>query len=219
MIDSYRHKGMRRRLLEKLREKGIKDQRVLDAMNQIPRHFFMDKAFEEIAYDDRAFPIGFEQTISQPYTVAFMSELLDLSPGMKVLEVGTGSGYQAAVLSLMGAEVHSIERFAKLSQAAAQMLDKLQIANVQLYSGDGYQGLKDEAPFDRIIVTAGAPYLPEALKTQLKPGGVMVIPIGEGAVQKMHRIVYQAASQWQDTILGDFKFVPMLGGMGDELER
>ena len=214
MIDSYRHKGMRRRLLDKLRDKGIHDERVLASMNQIPRHFFLDKAFEEIAYDDRAFPIDAEQTISQPYTVAYMTQLLDLSPGMKVLEIGTGSAYQAAVLARMGAEVHSIERYEKLSLSASKMLAKLHINGINLYTGDGFQGLIAEAPFDRIIVTAGAPYLPEALKQQLKPNGILVIPIGDGAVQQMHRIVYSGINEWQDTILGDFKFVPMLGGLG-----
>ncbi len=179
MEDSYRHKGLRRNLLAQLRLKGIKNEDVLEAMEAVPRHFFMSSAFLKFAYEDKAFPIGADQTISQPYTVAFQTSILNVSAGMKVLEIGTGSGYQTAVLLEIGAVVYSIERQNKLFKKAVNFFKKQKYAPKKLIFGDGYIGLETEAPFDGIVVTAGAPFVPKPLLAQLKIGGKLVIPVGD----------------------------------------
>ncbi len=209
MEDSFRHQGLRKQLIEQLANKGIKNIEVLEAMNKIPRHLFLDNAFVNFAYQDKAFPIGSEQTISQPYTVAFQSELLDIKPYEKVLEVGTGSGYQAAVLSLLEAEVYTIERQRKLFVKTKKFLPQLGY-NCMFVYGDGYKGLPNFAPFDKIIITCGAPFIPKDLLAQLKVGGRMVAPIGEGEVQVMHLIEKISETENKITTHGEFSFVPML---------
>ena len=186
--DSYRHKGLRKQLVDGLRQKGISDERVLDAINAIPRHFFLDSAFDKVAYEDKAFPIAEGQTISQPYTVAYQSQLLEVRPHEKVLEIGTGSGYQAIVLAEIGALVFTIERQKKLFDEHRQFILRARYPNIKYFYGDGFEGLPTFAPFDKIIVTAAAPYIPPKLLDQLKIGGKMVIPVGEGAVQRMLRL-------------------------------
>jgi protein-L-isoaspartate(D-aspartate) O-methyltransferase len=213
MKDTYRHQGLRKRLIAELRKKGITDELVLSAMSQLPRHVFLEKAFEEWAYQDKAFPIGCEQTISQPYTVAFQSSLLEVEKRQKILEIGTGSGYQAAVLSLMGGRVFTIERHKPLYLKAKQTLAGLGLGGIRFYHRDGYKGLPEFAPFDRIIVTAGAPEVPEALKVQLKIGGKLVIPVGEKH-QRMMRICRRSENEWIEEDFGDFRFVPFLPGVG-----
>ena len=209
MLDSFRHQGMRKQLVDHLKEKGIKDQNILGAINTIPRHQFLDTAFVNFAYQDKAFPIGSGQTISQPFTVAFQSQLLDLKPNEKVLEVGTGSGYQAAVLSLLGAEVFTIERQRDLFLKTKEFLPKLGYNCMFIY-GDGYKGLPKFAPFDKIIVTCGAPSIPSDLLSQLKVGGKMVVPVGEGSIQEMHLIEKISLDEEKITKHGKFSFVPML---------
>lgn len=196
--------------MELLRTKGIEDENVLNAINKIPRHFFIDSAFEEFAYKDMAFPIGAGQTISHPYTVAAQSSLLHLSQGEKVLEIGTGSGYQAAVLVAMGAEVYTIERQKELFDFSQKMFKKLKIQPKYATYGDGYKGLPSFAPFDRIIVTAGSSSIPSALLKQLKIGGIMVIPVGEENTQVMTAILRLGENQFEKTEFGDCLFVPML---------
>jgi protein-L-isoaspartate(D-aspartate) O-methyltransferase len=210
--DTYRHQGMRRQLIEALRERGICDERVLEAMGTIPRHYFLDKAFEEWAYQDKPFPIGAGQTISQPYTVAFMTELLEVRKRDKVLEVGTGSGYQAAVLALIGARVFSVERQKALYATAKTLLASMGLSRIRLFLRDGYKGLPEFAPFDRIIVTAGAPVIPEALKEQLAIGGIMVIPVGSD-YQTMYKITRVSETDYREEEKGIFRFVPFLGGI------
>lgn len=207
--DTYRHKGLRKKLVDLLREKGIDDERVLEAINQVPRHLFMDNAFINFAYKDQAFPIGADQTISQPYTVAYQSQLLEVKPKEKVLEIGTGSGYQCSVLLELGAKVFSIERHRSLHLKAKRMLNELGYFP-KLFFGDGYKGLPAFAPFDKIIITAAAPYVPEDLKSQLKVGGMMVIPLGEGESQKMQRLIKKSEIEFDVEVYGDFSFVPML---------
>lgn len=208
--DDFRHQGLRRRLVELLKEKGISDPAVLKAIGEVPRHLFIDdSAFLELAYQDIAFPIGCGQTISQPYTVAFQSELLGIRPGMKVLEIGTGSGYQTAVLVKMGCKVFSIERHRPLYLRTKERLAQMGL-KANLYHGDGYLGLPKEAPFDRVLVTCGAPYVPEHLPLQLKPDGVMVVPVGEGEQQRMLKLVHRPDGELSMTDLGAFRFVPML---------
>jgi protein-L-isoaspartate(D-aspartate) O-methyltransferase len=199
-------------LVEELRKRGISDAQVLKAIGEIPRHFFLDKAFEEWAYKDVPFPIESNQTISQPYTVAFQSSLLCVKQGDKILEVGTGSGYQASVLSQMGAKVYSIERQKKLHSITSQFLPTIGFGNIRLLLGDGYMGSQRFAPFDKILVTAGATYVPDALIQQLKVGGVLVIPVGD-KVQKMLRITKISESQVETENFGDFRFVPFLKGV------
>jgi protein-L-isoaspartate(D-aspartate) O-methyltransferase len=211
VTDTYRHKGMRRKLIETLRRKGIRDERVLEAMEKLPRHFFLDKAFEERAYEDNPFPIGNEQTISQPYTVAFQTELLDVQKRMKVLEIGTGSGYQAAVIALMGGRVYTIERFEALHRKAKSLLETIGLRNIRCFYRDGNKGLPEFAPFDRIIVTAGAVEVPDTLRQQLAIGGILVIPVGV-EVQHMLRIRRISVSEFVTEDTGDFKFVPFLPG-------
>ena len=208
--DTYRHKGLRKSLVKTLEEKGIKDSRVLEAILKIPRHYFLDNAFVELAYQDKAFPIGSGQTISQPYTVALQTELLELKKGEKVLEIGTGSGYQTAVLLELGVKVFSIERQRKLFHKAKVILDELGY-RPKLFYGDGFKGQPAFAPFDKIIITAGAPEIPSELIEQLKPGGIMVVPITEGAHQVMHRIIISKdGGEVIKEEHGMFKFVPML---------
>jgi len=210
--DTYRHKGLRRQLVDVIRYKGISDERILDAILHIPRHFFMDSAFDKIAYEDRAFPIAENQTISQPYTVAYQTQLLDIKPHEKVLEVGTGSAYQASVLCELGAQVYSIERQKKLFEANKAFPYLKKYTGLKLFYGDGYEGLPTYAPFDKIIVTAAAPFIPERLVEQLKPGGKMVIPVGEGHVQRMVRLSKSPSGELSQEEFDNFSFVPMIVG-------
>jgi len=209
MTDSFRHQGLRKQLVEQLASKGISNLEVLNAMNKIPRHLFMDNAFVNFAYQDKAFPIGAGQTISQPFTVAFQSQLLQIKPYEKVLEVGTGSGYQAAVLTLLEADVYTIERQRELFVKTKKFLPQLGYKCMFVY-GDGYKGMPKFAPFDKIIITCGAPFIPEDLVAQLKVGGRMVAPIGERDVQVMHLIEKISATETRITTHGEFSFVPML---------
>lgn len=212
MQDSYRHKGMRKRLVDDLRRRGITDERVLAAIQAVPRHLFLEKAFEEHAYEDKPFPIGFGQTISQPFTVAYQTVLLDVQPGDRILEIGSGSGYQAAVLAALGARVYTIERQEGLYLAAKELLARLGYGKIRCFFGDGTKGLPDFAPYDKIIVTAGAPIVPEALKNQLRLGGRLVIPVGE-EVQYMYRITRLSDLEYQEEMLDAFRFVPFLEGV------
>ncbi len=210
--DTYQHKGMRKNLVKSIQLKGITDERVLDAMLEVPRHFFLDSVFDDRAYEDRAFPIEAGQTISQPYTVAYQSQLLELKPFLKVLEIGTGSAYQAVVLAEMGVQVFTIERQKKLfdNNKRFDLLKKYH--NIKFFYGDGYEGLPSFAPFDRVLITAAAPEIPPKLLQQLKPGGLMVIPLGAGEVQQMMRITKLSGTDWKEEIFDQFSFVPMLGG-------
>lgn len=209
MTDLPRHQGQRNKLVKLLINKGIRDAEVLRAISRVPRHQFIDSSFEEFAYQDKAFPIAAGQTISQPYTVAFQSSLLQVAPGMKVLEIGTGSGYQAAVLHLMGAKLHSIERQKELFDITSKLLLRQFGYNMLLKYGDGFAGLPTYAPFDRIIVTCGAPEVPLELVKQLKPGGRMVIPVGQGS-QLMKLVEKSPQGRVTVTDYGEFRFVPML---------
>lgn len=217
MKDTYLHKGLRHQLMEQLRRKGIHDEKVLQIMEDLPRHFFLDNAFAEKAYEDKAFPIGKEQTISQPYTVAFMTQELKVEKRQKVLEIGTGSGYQAVILRLLGARVFTIERQTALFEKTTKLLKTLKYTQIRCYLRDGYKGLPEMAPFDRIIVTAGAPEVPTALLQQLAIGGLMVIPVGL-EVQNMLRITRTAEDQWQEEALGQFRFVPFIEGINPDKE-
>lgn len=212
--DSFRHQGLRKNLVKELQRKGISDPRILQAFMDIPRHFFLDDAFADWAYKDVPFKIEADQTISQPYTVAFMTMLLDVKPKDRIFEVGTGSGFQAAVLSYLGAKVYSIERQATLHDSTQELLEKLGFDKIRLLYGDGYKGYLRFAPFDKIIVTAGAPYIPQDLLDQLAIGGIMVIPVDkEGEdVQEMIKIVRVSETQYKKTSHGLFRFVPMLPG-------
>lgn len=209
MKDTLKHQGLRNQLVKIISEKGITDKKVLKAIANIPRHLFMDSSFEDFAYQDKAFPIAAEQTISQPYTVAFQTEVLQIKPGDKVLEIGTGSGYQTAVLIELGAKVYSIERQKELFKKTKLFLPKLGYKPKKLVFGDGYIGLPDEAPFDSIIVTAGAPYVPKPLMAQLKIGGRLVIPVG-GEVQTMNLFIRTSEKDFEKQELGKFRFVPLL---------
>jgi protein-L-isoaspartate(D-aspartate) O-methyltransferase len=202
---------MRRKLIEDLRGKGISDERILKAFMDLPRHFFLDNAFAEWAYQDKPFPIGKDQTISQPYTVAFQTELLNIQAGEKVLEIGTGSGYQAGILGLLGANVNTIERHQDLSMKAERLLKSMGIKNVRCFFGDGYKGLPKHAPFDKILLTCGAAELPKELCAQLRIGGQMVIPLGKD-VQTMYRITRVAEAAFEREQFGKFRFVPFLKG-------
>jgi protein-L-isoaspartate(D-aspartate) O-methyltransferase len=210
--DTYRHKGLRRQLVDVIRQKGITDERVLDAILHIPRHFFMDPAFDKIAYEDRAFPIGESQTISQPYTVAYQTQLLELKPHEKVLEIGTGSAYQACVLAEMDTQVFTIERQKKLFEAMKGFSFPKKYPSLKFFYGDGFEGLPTYAPFGKIIVTAAAPFIPPKLVGQLKPGGKMVIPVGEGHVQRMLRLTVLEDGDIKEEIFDNFSFVPMVEG-------
>jgi len=215
--DTFRHKGMRRQLIKSIGKKGIREGAVLDALNEIPRHLFMDSSFLEFAYEDKPFPIGSGQTISQPYTVAFQTELLEVKKGDKVLEVGTGSGYQACVLIEMGAKVYTIERQRSLFMKTKQLLSELNYQPKKMIYGDGYKGLPTYAPFDKVIVTAGAPFVPEALLEQLKVGGILVIPVGTD-VQVMKRIIKLDVDNYKEEEHGLFQFVPLLGDKANGLK-
>lgn len=210
--DTYKHQGLRLRLIETLRQEGVKDERVLEAMAKLPRHLFLEKAFEEWAYQNVAFPIGFEQTISQPLTVAIQTSLLDVKKGDTILEVGTGSGYQACLLSLLGAKVYTIERQSGLYEKTDRLLRELGFGAIRTFLGDGYAGLPRFAPFDKILVTAGADALPEILMEQVRPGGYLVIPIGDEQSQIMWRYTKEADGRIQGESFGRFKFVPFLKG-------
>ena len=209
MKDTAKHQGLRNQLVNVLKDKGIVDKAVLDAISKIPRHLFLNSSFADYAYQDKAFPIGEDQTISQPYTVAFQSQLLEVKKDQKILEIGTGSGYQTAVLCLLGAKVYSIERQIKLFKKAHNLLPLLGYRPKYLSSGDGYIGLPDHAPFDSIIVTAGAPIIPQPLMAQLKIGGRLVIPLGEDK-QIMTLLIGKNQTQFEKHEFGDFKFVPLL---------
>ncbi len=198
--------------MDVLREKGITDEQVLAAMNNIPRHFFLDSAFDEIAYEDRAFPISQGQTISQPYTVAYQTQLLQVRPYDKILEIGTGSIYQATVLAEMGVKVFTIERQKLLFEKTRQYVFKHKYPNLKFFFGDGYEGLPTYAPFDKVIITAAAPFIPPKLIAQLKPGGVMVIPVDEGEHQRMLRITRHIDGTTSEEAFKNFSFVPMLSG-------
>lgn len=210
MVDTFRHKGMRKKLVDTIKRKGIRDARILEAVDQIPRHRFLDSSFLEFAYEDKPFPIGSGQTISQPYTVAFQTELLEVKQGDKVLEIGTGSGYQAAILAELGAKVFSIERQKKLYLKTKSFLPTIGYLQIKCFYGDGYKGLPAFAPYDKIIITAAAPEIPQALVDQLKPGGYFVIPLGEGDVQTMLRIEKQDDGSLVQEKFGAFRFVPLL---------
>lgn len=209
-IDTYRHKGMRKKLVEEIKSKGISDENVLKAIETVPRHFFMDTSFTEIAYQDKPFPIGCGQTISQPYTVAFQTQLLEVKKGMKVLEVGTGSGYQACILETMGAKVFTIERIRELYINTKKFFQEYGYKS-KIFYGDGYKGLPTFAPFDRIIVTAAAPEIPEALLQQLKTGGILVIPVDESSgTQIMKKVIKTNNDSYTEEQHGYFRFVPLL---------
>lgn len=209
MKDTAKHQGLRNQLVTLLEQKGIADKNVLDAIRKIPRHLFLNSSFEDFAYQDKPFPIGAGQTISQPYTVAFQSELLQVKKDDKILEIGTGSGYQTAVLCTMGAKVYSIERQNELFKTTSILLPKLGIRPKHLSFGDGYKGLPNYAPFEAIIVTAGAPFIPQPLMAQLKIGGRLVIPVGED-VQVMTLLIRKTETQFEKHEFGDFRFVPLL---------
>ena len=209
MKDTFKHKGLRKQLVATLIAKGITNAAVLEAIGSIPRHLFMDSSFLDHAYQDKAFPIAASQTISQPYTVAFQSELLEVKAGDKILEIGTGSGYQTAVLCLLGAHVYSIERQLELFKKTNKFLPKIGYVAKRLIFGDGYKGLKEEAPFDSIIVTAGAPFVPKPLLSQLKIGGRLVIPVGDED-QIMTLYIRKGSKEFEKHELGNFKFVPLL---------
>lgn len=211
-IDTYRHKGLRKKLIDSIRDKGITDEHVLEAMMNIPRHYFLDTAFEHIAYQDRAFPIAEGQTISQPYTVAYQTQLLEVKPYEKILEIGTGSAYQASVLAEMGANVYTIERQRKLYEFNKNFVLKSQYPNIKFFYGDGFEGLPTYAPFDKILITAAAPFLPPKLIEQLKPGGKMVVPLDEDGLQQMIRITKNEDGTLLEEAFSHFSFVPMLKG-------
>lgn len=210
--DTYQHKGLRKKLVDLLREKGITDERVLDAINTIPRHYFLDSAFDKIAYEDRAFQIAAGQTISQPYTVAYQTQLLQVKKGDKVLEIGTGSVYQATILAEMGARVYTIERQKKLYDLQKEYYFRSKYPNIKFFFGDGFEGLPTYAPFDKVIITAAAPLIPPKLVEQLKPGGLMVIPLDEGGSQRMLRLTKQKDGTVSEEAFDLFSFVPMLTG-------
>ncbi|RYJ44411.1 protein-L-isoaspartate(D-aspartate) O-methyltransferase [Flavobacterium beibuense] len=211
MKDTAKHQGLRNQLVSVLEQKGITDKNVLAAINKIPRHLFLDSSFSDYAYQDKAFPIGAGQTISQPYTVAFQSQLLEVKPEHKVLEIGTGSGYQTAVLCTMGAKVYSVERQKELFKMTSLLLPKLGIRPKHLSFGDGYKGLPNFAPFDSVIVTAGAPFIPKPLMAQLKIGGRLIIPVdNEQGVQIMTMLIRKTETQFEKHEFGEFRFVPLL---------
>jgi len=207
--DTLKHQGLRNQLVKTIIDKGVTDKKVLDTIAEIPRHLFMDSSFADFAYQDKAFPIAADQTISQPYTVAFQTEKLEIQPGHKILEIGTGSGYQTAVLFKMGAKVYTIERQLELFKKTKLFLPKLGYKPKMFVFGDGYKGLPEEAPFDGIIVTAGAPYVPKPLLAQLAIGGKLIIPVGD-EVQTMNLFIRTSQKDFEKHEFGDFKFVPML---------
>ncbi|MCX6283251.1 MAG: protein-L-isoaspartate(D-aspartate) O-methyltransferase [Bacteroidetes bacterium] len=207
--DTYRHQGLRNQLIRSIREKGISDPAILAAMEKVPRHFFFDSSFLEYAYEDQPFPIGAGQTISQPYTVAFQTFLLNIRKGEKVLEIGTGSGYQACILAELGAKVYSIERQKTLYDRTRNLLTEMGYQRIKLFYGDGYKGMPSFAPFDKVLVTAAAPYIPAPLIQQLKPGGILVVPVGD-EIQIMTTIYKISETEVRKEEHGNFRFVPML---------
>ncbi|MFK7979761.1 MAG: protein-L-isoaspartate(D-aspartate) O-methyltransferase [Saprospiraceae bacterium] len=215
MKDTYRHRGLRKRLIDTLYQKGIRDERILNAFNSVPRHLFLDKAFEEWAYTDKAFPIGNKQTISQPFTVAYQTDLLEIKRRDKILEIGTGSGFQAAILDQLGATVLTVERQELLYKKTSELLIKLGFSNIRTFLKDGMSGLPEYAPFDKIIVTAAASEIPTALLSQLKIGGILIIPIGKER-QQMCKIIKESAKQYKRIYLDYFKFVPLLKGLNKD---
>lgn len=216
MIDSYRHKGLRRQLVETLKTKGITNEKILQAIEKVPRHFFFDSSFLEFAYEDKAFPIGAGQTISQPYTVAYQTQLMQINDKHRVLEIGTGSGYQACILAELGAKVFTIERQKTLYTKTKALLRQMDYFQIKTYYGDGYKGLPTYAPFDRILVTAAAPYVPKPLLEQLKVGGLLVIPLGAGETQVMTVITRLDEKNFSRKEFGAFRFVPMLGDKAND---
>lgn len=210
--DTYQHKGLRKKLIDLLRAKGISSELVLEAMYKVPRHFFLDSAFDKIAYEDRAFPIGQDQTISQPYTVAYQTQLLNVHRSEKILEIGTGSAYQASILAEMGAWVFTIERQRKLYDYNKNFLFKVKYPNIKFFYGDGFEGLAAYAPFNKILITAAAPFVPPKLVEQLKTGGLMVLPVDEGKTQRMLRITKKEDGSYNEEWFDYFSFVPMLKG-------
>jgi protein-L-isoaspartate(D-aspartate) O-methyltransferase len=210
--DTYRHKGLRKKLTEGIRKKGITDERILEAINKIPRHFFLDSAFDDVAYEDRAFPIGEGQTISQPYTVAYQTQLLQVKPFEKVLEIGTGSVYQACLLAELGVQVYTIERQKKLFDTNKEFAFLKKYPNIKFFYGDGYEGLPTFAPFDKVLITAAAPEIPPKLIDQLKVGGMMVLPLGAGEVQQMKRVTKLERGAIKEEVFDNFSFVPMIEG-------
>jgi protein-L-isoaspartate(D-aspartate) O-methyltransferase len=215
MLDTFRHKGLRKQLVADIRKKGLIGESVLAAVENVPRHFFLDSSFLEFAYQDKPFPIGSGQTISQPFTVAIQTELLNIERGMRVLEIGTGSGYQACILAELGCKVFTVERQRKLFAKTRDLLLQMPY-QVQVFLGDGYKGLPTYAPFDRILITAAAPEVPKALIEQLKPNGVLVIPLGGGDEQDMLRITKDSDNQIKTEKFGAFRFVPMLQNLGND---
>jgi protein-L-isoaspartate(D-aspartate) O-methyltransferase len=214
--DTYQHKGLRKKLIDQLRNKGITSELVLEAMYNVPRHFFLDSAFDKIAYEDRAFPIGQDQTISQPYTVAYQTQLLNVHRGEKILEIGTGSAYQASILAEMGAWVFTIERQRKLYDKNKNFFFKGRYPNIKFFYGDGFDGLPTYAPFNKILITAATPEMPPKLVEQLKTGGLMVLPFGEEKKsQRMLRITKNADGTYEEEWFDYFSFVPMLKGKSD----
>lgn len=210
--DNYQHKGLRKKLVETVREKGITDERVLTAIMNVPRHFFLDSAFDKVAYEDKAFPIAEDQTISQPYTVAYQTQLLAIKPFEKILEIGTGSGYQAIILAELGAQVFTIERQKKLFDLHKNFVLRNKYASIKYFYGDGYEGLPTYAPFDKVIVTAAAEFIPPKLIEQLKTNGKMVIPVGGPGVQQMLRLTKNADGTFEEETFDNFSFVPMIKG-------
>ena len=219
MQDTYRHKGLRRQLIEELRAKGINDEQVIAAMYGLPRHYFLDKAFEEWAYADKPFPIGNEQTISQPFTVAYMTSLLNVRKNDRILEIGTGSGYQAGILAVMGARVYTVERQEELHKKAKDLLKKLSLNSIRCFFTDGTVGLPEFAPYDKIIVTAGISSVPDSLRQQLTLGGVMVIPVGGEEGQRMQRIERLSETEFEVQELEKFRFVPFLAGVNKGINK
>lgn len=210
--DTYRHKGLRKKLIETIKEKGISNEQVLEAMMNIPRHYFLDTALDHIAYQDRAFPIQEGQTISQPYTVAYQTQLLEVKPYDKILEIGTGSAYQAAVLAELGAVVFTIERQKGLFEKNKNFIFKTKYPNIKFFYGDGFEGLPTYAPFDKILITAAAPFIPPKLLEQLKTSGAMVLPLDEDRLQRMVRITKNDDGSYDEETFSNFSFVPMLKG-------
>ncbi|QQR97540.1 MAG: protein-L-isoaspartate(D-aspartate) O-methyltransferase [Sphingobacteriales bacterium] len=213
MQDTFRHQGLRKQLVRELKELGIKDEKVLAAIQNIPRHWFIEASFEDRAYENSPFPIGSGQTISNPYTVAYQTELLDVQKTDKVLEIGTGSAYQACVLALLCNEVHTIERHKPLVQDATTIIQDLILKNIFQYYGDGFEGIESQAPFDKIIITAAAPEIPKKLLEQLKIGGVLVLPLGKDETQQMLRIQRKDKITFEKEYFDYFTFVPMLKGV------
>ena len=210
LVDSYREKGARKKLVELLRDRGIEDEKVLKAIGKVPRHYFFDETFWTQAYKDIAFPIGDGQTISQPYTVAYQTELLHIKTGDKVLEIGTGSGYQTCILLELGAKVYTIERQENLYKRTSQVLPYIGY-HANFFLGDGSKGIAEHAPYDKIIVTAGAPLVPEVLLKQLKIGGILVIPVGDENSQEMITVLRVAENDFERIVLDTFRFVPLVG--------